>query len=131
MVVETAIVVPVLLVFIGLIAVVGMMSSAAGTVEQAAREAARTASLERTSTAASASAERTAQTSLTEQDLTCADFAVTSNVAALSTPAGTAGQVSVEVRCTVDFSHLPVPGLSTRTYTAQAASAVDTYRERG
>lgn len=130
-VVEAAIVIPLLLVVIGVIAVVGMFSSAAGTVEQAAREAARAASIERNPQAAANAARDTAQTSLTEQDLTCTQFSVTPNVSVLSTPPGTAGQVSVRVQCTVDFSHLPVPGISTRTFTAEAVSAVDTYRGRG
>lgn len=129
--IELAILMSAVVVLLGIFAVIGMMSSAASTVEQAASQAARSASIERTGAAASSMAQQTALTALTEQDLHCVEFSVDSDVSVFATSAGTAGQVSVHVSCTVDFSHLPVPGLSTRTYTGQGSSPVDTYRERG
>lgn len=128
--IELAILISAVVILLGFFGVLGIMSAASGTVQQAASEAARAASIERTAAQATSMAQQTAQTALTEQDLHCTEFTVDSDVSVFATASGTPGQVEVRVSCTVDFSHLPVPGLAGRTYTGEALSAVDTYRER-
>ena len=128
--VETAIILPVLLGMVGLLVVLATGALAQMTVDSAASQAARAASLERDTATATASARQVAASTLTESGTTCRSSNVAVNAAGLRAPLGTPAVVSVTVTCTVDLQ-VGLPGFpSTRTLTATKSSPVDTYRSR-
>ena len=128
--VETAIILPVLLGMVGLLVVLATGALAQMTVNSAASQAARAASLERDTATATASARQVAASTLTESGTTCRPSNVAVNAAGLRAPLGTPAVVSVTVTCTVDLQ-VGLPGFpSTRTLTATKSSPVDTYRSR-
>ncbi len=103
------------------------MSTAHSQVQEAARDASRAASLQRTLPAATAAAQATISQSFLRQHVHCTNLhtATTGTFAA----AGVGGSVHVTVSCQVplsDLAVLPLPG--SRTVTAQATSVLDTYR---
>ena len=128
--VETAIILPVLLGMVGLLVVLATGALAQMTVDSAASQAARAASLERDTGTATASARQVAASTLTESGTTCRTSNVAVNASGLRAPLGTPATVSVTVTCTVDLQ-VGLPGFpSTRTLTATKTSPVDTYRSR-
>jgi Flp pilus assembly protein TadG len=95
-------------------------------LDDAAHQAARAASLQRTPAAAAAAAEKTATAALAQAGIVCRQVAVST---ATSAAAGTT--VVVSVRCTVDFGQaliLGVPG--TKTLLASASEIIDVYRSQ-
>lgn len=128
--VETAIILPILLGMVGLLVVLATGALAQMTVNSAASQAARAASLERDTGTATASARQVAASTLTESGTTCRTSNVAVNAGGLRAPLGTPATVSVTVTCTVDLQ-VGLPGFpSTRTLTATKSSPVDTYRSR-
>ena len=129
--IEAAIGVPAFGLFIAMIILGGRVEIAKQSVEAAAYEAARAASIERTQSEAISSGKAAATSSLNDQGLQCATTNVTVNAAAFNAPLGTTAQVTATVTCKVDVADLAIPGLpGTRTITATASSPVDAYRER-
>lgn len=129
--IEAAIGVPAFGLFIAMIILGGRVEIAKQSVEVAAYEAARAASIERTQSEAISSGKSAATSSLSDQGLQCATTNVTVNAAAFNAPLGTTAQVTATVTCKVDVSDLAIPGVpGTRTITATASSPVDAYRER-
>jgi Flp pilus assembly protein TadG len=129
--IEAAIGVPAFGLFIAMIILGGRVEIAKQSVEAAAYEAARAASIERTQSEAISSGRSAAASSLNDQGLQCATTNVTVNAAAFNAPLGTTAQVTATVTCKVDVSDLAIPGVpGTRTITATASSPVDAYRER-
>lgn len=126
---ELAVLAPGLLLLIALIALAGRYAVADGAVDQAAAEAARAASLQRTPSAGHQAATEVARASLTEQGLTCLRTEIDADVSGLRASPGRRGRVTVTVRCPLRVADLPlaVPAI---TLTATAVSPVDTYRER-
>ena len=123
--VELALLAPALLTFAMLMIFAGRIVDARATVGEVAHSAARAASLERTSGAASAAATSIAAAALQEQGLACSDHSTSVDHGGLT--AG--GAVSVTVRCTVSFSDLfgvAFPG--SQTIEGGATVAVDTFR---
>ncbi|WP_300640984.1 TadE/TadG family type IV pilus assembly protein [Nocardioides sp.] len=129
--IEAAIGVPAFGLFIAMIILGGRVEIAKQSVEAAAYEAARAASIERTQSEAISSGKSAANSSLNDQGLQCATTNVTVNAAGFNAPLGTTAQVTATVTCKVDVADLAIPGLpGTRTITATASSPVDAYRER-
>jgi Flp pilus assembly protein TadG len=129
--IEAAIGVPAFGLFIAMIILGGRVEIAKQSVEAAAYEAARAASIERTQSEAISSGKSAANSSLNDQGLQCATTNVTVNAAGFNAPLGTTAQVTATVTCEVDVADLAIPGLpGTRTITATASSPVDAYRER-
>ncbi|MGB0191663.1 MAG: TadE/TadG family type IV pilus assembly protein [Nocardioides sp.] len=129
--IEAAIGVPAFGLFIAMIILGGRVEIAKQSVEAAAWEAARAASIQRTQSEAISSGRSAATSSLHDQGLQCATTNVTVNAAAFNAPLGTTAQVTATVTCKVDVSDLAIPGVpGTRTITATASSPVDAYRER-
>ena len=129
--IEAAIGVPAFGLFIAMIILGGRVEIAKQSVEAAAYEAARAASIERTQSEAISSGKSAASRSLNDQGLQCASTSVTVNAAGFNAPLGTTAQVTATVTCKVDVADLAIPGLpGTRTITATASSPVDAYRER-
>ncbi|MFD6099394.1 TadE/TadG family type IV pilus assembly protein [Nocardiopsis flavescens] len=123
--VELALIAPALLAFAMLMVFAGRVVDARTTVGEVAHSAARAASLERTSGAASAAATSIAAATLQEQGLACSDHSTSVDHGGLT--AG--GAVSVTVSCTVSFSDLlgvAFPG--SQTIEGGATVAVDTFR---
>lgn len=129
---ETAIMVPVVLLFCGLIAVGGAVALARLAVQHAAFEAARTASLARTPAEASSQAQRSAQDSLDHAvGVNCASSSVSVDTAGFGLPVGTDAIVTARVACTISLDVLGFDNvMGERHITAEASSPLDRYRER-
>lgn len=100
-------------------------------VETAANDAARAASIARTSSEASADARTAAIGSLNDQDIKCTTTSVQVDTSGFSAPIGTTAQVTATVSCTVKLADLAVPGMpGSRTITETVSSPIDALRER-
>lgn len=128
---EVAILAPVLILLVGAVIVVGRIQVAAGAVEQAARTAAREASLARDSDSARAAALTAADRELATSGIECATSTVAVDTGGFAAPLGQPAVVRVQVTCTVSMTDLAIPGLpGSRTMTADAASPLDAFRSR-
>ena len=117
--------------FIGMTVAGGRIALARQAVETAANDAARAASISRTSGEAAADARTAANGSLNDQDVKCTTTSVHVDTSGFTAPIGTTGEVRATVRCTVRLSDLAVPGLpGARTITETVTSPIDAYRER-
>ena len=129
---ELVVLTPALVALLALLVVAGRVALAGTSVEQAADEAARSASIARTASAARKAAEDGAVRALARQGLRCSRLVVTADLRGFSVPVGVPAEVSAVVTCVVELSDLAVPGFpGSRTVTATAVSPLDTYRERG
>jgi Flp pilus assembly protein TadG len=129
---ELVVLTPALVLLLALLVLAGRVALAGTSVEQAADEAARSASIARTAGGAREAAEEGAVRALGEQDLRCARVDVAVDVSGFGAPVGVPGQVRATVTCVVALADLAVPGFpGSRTVTATAVSPLDTYRERG
>jgi Flp pilus assembly protein TadG len=122
---EIVIIVPVAIALLCLIALVGRTSTTRQTLDGAARDAARAASVQRDPASAQQAALDTANTVLTQSGLRC-----TSRTVEVDTSQFRAGgQVTAQVACEVSLSDLAMLGLpGSRRLTATATSVIDTYR---
>lgn len=122
---ETVIVTPIAIVLLCLVAFVGRAGSARGQVDEAARDAARAASLERDAGSALQAAQLTAATALAGNGRACAATDVDVDTSAFRP----GGHVAVTVRCDIALSDLGLLGLSgTKTVSSTRVSVVDQYR---
>lgn len=109
----------------------GRVSNAADATDQAARAAARIASVERNPNLAQAAATDAARAALKSGGLACAAVTVTVNTDGLSTPLGQPSTVTATVSCQVKLAELAFPGVpGDRAVTASFTSPVDPNRER-
>ena len=106
MAIEAAIGVPAFGLFVAMIIIGGRVEIAKQSVEAAAYEAARAASIERTQSEAIAAGKSAATSSLHDQDVHCTSTDITVNAAAFNAPLGTTAQVTATVTCRVDLSDL-------------------------
>lgn len=128
--VELAILAPAFIMIVGLLVLAGRVSLAHQNMEEAASQAARAASISRTSQEASNAAQAAAQTYLLNTSMHCQSVDVANSTQGADKAAGVAATVTSTVSCVIQTSDLYLPGLSgTRVVTAQASSVVDTYRE--
>ena len=126
---EAAIIAPGLIFLLCLVIAYGRIMLAGGTVEAAARAAAREASLARNPAEAKARAAAAAESSLAE--LRCTSTAVDVDTSGFAVPAGQIASVKATVSCTVGLSDLALPGLpGTKTMDATFTSVLDRYRSR-
>ncbi|WP_042370572.1 TadE family protein [Streptacidiphilus neutrinimicus] len=127
---EMAILAPVLLVMFGLMALAGRVYLAGSTVDNAARDAARAASLQNSPGAAQQAALQIANQSLTSQGVHCASTDVTVPTAGFSAPLGQPAAVTVTVTCQVELAGLfpGVPG--SKTLRGSFTCSIDQYRQR-
>jgi Flp pilus assembly protein TadG len=129
---EVVILTPVLVLLLGLLVLAGRVALARTSVEQAADEAARSASIARTASGARRAAEDGAARALAEQSLRCSRVDVAVDVDGFAVPVGQPARVRATVTCVVALADLALPGFpGSRTVTASAVSPLDTYRERG
>ncbi|MFD4604390.1 TadE/TadG family type IV pilus assembly protein [Streptomyces sp. NPDC058464] len=130
--VEAAIVLPALIMFLCMAIAGGRIVTSGATIDSAAEDAAREASIHRTADAAQSAARAAAAESLNTQGITCASTRVSINTSGLSVPVGQVGTVTATVVCTVELSDLLLPGVpGSKTLTSTATSVVDQYRQRG
>lgn len=93
-------------------------------LDDAAHQAARAASLQRTTPAAETAARETASTALADAGVVCRDIATT-----LTGALAPGRAVSVSVRCTVDFGQALLLGVpAATTLESTATEVVDVYR---
>lgn len=129
--IEAAIGVPAFVLFVGLIIFGGRTAATHQSLESAAADAARTASIARDPRAAQADARQTAVTSITNQQIGCQDIDVTVDTSDFNKQPGQAGQVTVRLSCRLNLSDLAVPGVpGSRVLTSSMSSPIDTWRER-
>jgi Flp pilus assembly protein TadG len=129
---EVVVLAPVLVLLLGLLVLAGRVALARTSVEQAADEAARSASIARTAAGARRAAEDGAMRALSEQSLRCSRVDVAVDVRGFAVPVGQPARVTATVTCVVALADLALPGFpGSRTVTVTAVSPLDTYRERG
>jgi Flp pilus assembly protein TadG len=137
---ELVILGPVLLFLLGLAIAAGRTSIAQGSVDAAARDAARQASISRTPAAARAAAQASARRALRQDAIDCNPVVTVqtggpgsslSSSSGFGVPAGQPASVSAQVTCVVSLSDLMVPGMpGSRSLTATFTSPLDPYRAR-
>ncbi|MFD0261014.1 TadE family protein [Kitasatospora indigofera] len=128
---ETAILAPVLFGFLVLVIAAGRIHLADNTVDAAARNASRAASLQRDGTTARSEATRVAQQTLQEQGMQCTRVSVDVPTGGFQAALGTPSSVRVSVTCEVQLSDLVLPGLpGSKSVSASFTSAIDSYRGR-
>ena len=108
----------------------GRVAMAHGSLEQAAADAARAASIARTAGDAQTSAEEAARATLANQGLSCTSLTVALDTSGFATPVGAPASVTATVSCTVRLSDLAVPGLPDPVVSATVTSPLDMYRGR-
>ncbi|MQS15183.1 pilus assembly protein [Streptomyces kaniharaensis] len=129
--VEAAIVAPYVVGLVLIAIAAGRLQTTSGTVEAAARSAARTASMGRSFDGMEEPARKTVERSLKQQGVYCRDLAVEVTPGELQLPGGAVATVRVRVVCEVGLGDLlgwlegvPV----TKTLAGEFTSVVDRYR---
>lgn len=129
--VETAMLAPALIAVLLLMVAFGRVVDAEGSVDIAARAAARAASLERDAATAQDQAQSAATGSLQGEGVTCQTSGVTVDTAGFATEVGTEATVTATVTCVANLSDIGLPGLpGTKTLASTWTSPIDTYRAR-
>src|SRR5581483_2377734 len=127
--VELAPVALVLIIFLALAITAGRIITARNAIADAAREAARQASIARTPSQAQAGALTSARAVLAADHLDCVPR-VRVDTAGFAIPPGQPAQVTVQVTCQVRLPAL-IPGIpASRALTASFTSPLDLYRAR-
>jgi Flp pilus assembly protein TadG len=131
---ELVLIAPVVLALIALLIAAGRTSVAEGSVQAAARDAARQASIARTPQQAIQDASASAQAELAQEGLDCTPAPTVSApgaATAFGAPLGQPADVTATVTCWVPLSDLVLPGLPGRKrLTASFSSPLDPYRGR-
>lgn len=122
---------PVLLIVLALVVFAGRLVLGHQSVEQAAADAARQASISRTAFGAQQAAQSSATNTLAQQGLRCVSNTVVVDTAGFNVPVGLPATVTATVTCVIPMGDLAFPGLpGSKTVTATATSPLDTYRGR-
>ncbi|GGM23805.1 TadE/TadG family type IV pilus assembly protein [Dactylosporangium sucinum] len=130
--IELAIITPAVLALLATAVIAGRVNLARQSIEAAAFDAARTASLARTKVTAQAEALAAATSTLTAQGLHCSSISVAVNTTGFDVPVGAPATVTVIVTCQATFSDVALAGMPGRaTLSASFTSPLDTYRSRG
>ena len=128
--VEAALVLPVAMLFVGLVIVMAGHALAQQAVTAAATRSARAASLERSQASAERAALDAAVTELGNSRITCTDAQVSVDARGLEAPMGTVASVTVRLTCRAVFP-VSMPGFpASRSLTGEGTSPVDTDRGR-
>ena len=127
---ELVVLAPVILFLLGLMIAAGRTSIAQGSVDAAARDAARQASIALTPGAAQAAAQSSAQAALSQDGLDCKPR-VHVDTSQFGTQVGLPASVTATVYCRVSLSDLVVPGLpGSRMLWFSFTSPLDPFREK-
>jgi Flp pilus assembly protein TadG len=122
--VELVILAPLLVAMLLFVVLLGRFANLRVDVQGAARDAARTASLQRSATEASTSASDAAHLSLQTAGTSCSNLNVQTDTASFR--AG--GRVIVDIYCDVPMADLSLLSLGQKTVHARFIEPVDTYR---
>ncbi|WP_370942014.1 hypothetical protein AB5J62_23180 [Amycolatopsis sp. cg5] len=129
--IEVAIGATALVVLFGLAIAAMRVETAESAVDEAARAAARTASLAHDGDAAVAGAEQRARAVLAEQRLACAVLDVAVDASDFAKPLGETGYVTATVTCDIPLGSLLIPGIGgTKTARSEFRSPIDKYGAR-
>ncbi|MDN5749494.1 MAG: hypothetical protein L0H64_13425 [Pseudonocardia sp.] len=116
---------------IGFVIAAGRLVAAESACDQAARAAARIASIERDAAQAQVRGQLAAEAALASQGLTLVQVEVRIDTSQFGTPLGEPGVVRADVACQVRWSDLALPGApGTHDLHASFASPLDEFRER-
>lgn len=127
---EAAVGVPAFALFVGLIICGGRLATTHESLQSAAAEAARSASIARDARTAFADARAAATTSMTNQHVHCDQIDIRVDATDFAKQAGQPGMVTVTVSCRLDLADLSVPGVpGSRLVTATMTSPIDTWRQ--
>jgi Flp pilus assembly protein TadG len=127
---ELVILAPVLLGLLGLVIAAGRTTIAQGSVDAAARDAARQASISLTPAVAQGAGQASARAALQQDGLDCAPVVVV-DTSQFATPPGEPATVTATVSCTVSLSSLSLPGVpGSARLQASFTSPLDIYRSR-
>ena len=128
---ELVILAPVLLGLLSLVIAAGRTAIAQGSVDAAARDAARQASISLTSAAAQAAGQSSARAALRQDGLDCTPVVVIDASQFTSVPVGSPASVTATVTCAVPLTDLALPGLpGTVVLHAAFTSPLDVFRSR-
>ncbi|MHA6525113.1 TadE/TadG family type IV pilus assembly protein [Tessaracoccus sp. G1721] len=129
--VEAVVILPVLVLFIGLVISLARIAIAEQSVGAAAAAAARSASLERSSSSAQSAALEAARLSLAQRHVACRTTDVAVDAAGVGRALGQRATVEVEVRCLVELRDVSLPFVpGSVSVTAARTSPVDPLRGR-
>jgi Flp pilus assembly protein TadG len=129
--VSAAILMPLFALVLLAVAAGGRVSNAADATNQAARAAARIASIQRDPNLAETAATNAARATLDSKGLSCGTMTVAVDTDGLLRPLGQPATVTATVSCQVKLAALAFPGIpGDRTVTATFTSPVDPNRER-
>lgn len=129
--IEMVIIAPAFVLTIMLLVMGGRYVLAKQSVDAAASEAARTATLTRGEGDAIDRGRQAALTYLDEQDLSCTgEPTVEIDPQAFQSAPGTEGMIEATVQCRVNLAGLELPLVGNMDVTGRASSPLDTYRER-
>jgi Flp pilus assembly protein TadG len=132
--IEAAIVAPALIAFLSLVFLVGRIVLARSAVDEAARDAARQASISRDATTARTRAQATGLKTLRDDNLHCSTLTVDPGgdlATQFAKPVGQLAQVHVTVVCVVSYSDLGFPGMpGSKTIRSEFWSVIDWWRAR-
>lgn len=129
--IELAILAPAVLAMFVAVLIGGRTNLARQSVEAAAFDAARTASLERTAGAAQAQASAAAFATLAGQGLHCSSTTVAVSTDGFAVPVGQPATVTATVTCRLSYADIALPGMpggAILTYSFE--SPLDKYRSR-
>lgn len=128
--IEAVIAGPVVVLLLCLVIFGGRVAMAHQTVQGIAADAARAASLARTSGQARSAAIRAVEAGIAQRQ-PCASHDLALDVTGFAKPVGTPATVTAILTCRVDTADLALPGLPGQiTVTASMSSPLDSYRER-
>lgn len=130
---ELVILAPIVLLLISFVIAAGRTSIAQGSVQAAARDAARQASISRTPAQAQSAAQLSAGAELAQEGLDCspAPFVHVDVHQFVTVAVGQPATVTAYVRCSVPLSDLLLPGMpGSKTLRAKFTSPLDPYRGR-
>lgn len=123
--VETAVVAPAFVLLMLLVVYAGRISHLDASVQRAASEASRAATLAGTSEAAEQAAEDAARANLSTTSTPCSDLAIEVD----TTDFRPGGSVTATIRCGASMSDVALLGVpGTRTFTASSTEVIDRYR---
>lgn len=128
MVLELALITPVIIALLGLMVAFGRVSYGRQLVERAAASAARSASLTGDPAAAVVAGQDAAARTLDQAGLSCTGLDVAIDTSAF----GPGGEVSATVTCSADLSTIAIPGLpGTKTLTVTSRAPLEPLRDFG
>ncbi len=128
---ELVVIAPAMILLLVFAVFCGRSVIADNAVEEAARAAARAASISVDAATAQQAAQTGAEQTLALQDLRCMSLSVSVDTSGFASPIGTPASVSVDVICVVDMADLLMPGLpGSHTVSAGFTSPIDSYRTR-